>query len=155
MIDKFEYIVFRMFASDPESNGFSVFDPAGQFDENADHHTDIASSLNSAFLITLAGKRHRDSERAEAYIRRMAKSSRWSDLAGCYLAGKTLVQNEIEAACVQNPDFCSRVENLYEQLANEKGKNSPDPGDEGIWSVFFPEGTGIFNAWQHRIELIC
>ena len=152
MIDKFEYIVFRMFEPGPKSKSFSIFDPAGQFDENADHHTDIAKSLNSAFLITLAGKRHPNSEKAEAFIRRMAKSSRWSDIASCYLAGKTLVQNEIEAACVQNPDFRSRLENLYEQLANEKGNISSDPGNEGIWSVFFPEGTGVFNAWHHRIE---
>ena len=152
MIDKFEYIIFRMFDPDQESEAFSIFNPSGQFDENADHHTDIARSLNSAFLITLAGKRHRDSERAETFIKRMAKSSRWADLAGCYLAGKTLVQNEIEAACVQDTAFCSRLETLHERLIHKKGHVSPDPADEGIWPVSFPEGTGIINARHRRIE---
>ena len=152
MIDKFEYILFRMFDPDQEPESFSIFNPSDQFDDNADLHTDIARSLNSAFLITLAGKRHRDSERAATFIRRMAKTSEWTDLAGCYQAGKTLIQNELEAVCVQNTAFRSRVENLYERLNNEKGNISLAPEDEGIWSVFFPEGTGIFNAWHHRVE---
>ena len=151
MIDRFEYIVYRLFEPDQAEDSFSIFDPSGQFDEDVDDHTGIARSLTAAFLITLAGKRHRDSGRAESFIRRMAKLPQWADLAGCYLAGKNLVQKEIETACTQNPDFSNRLENLYEWLSSEEDFNA-DQANERRWSVFFPEGTGIWENRQDRIK---
>ncbi|MBW1827812.1 MAG: hypothetical protein JRI74_00105 [Deltaproteobacteria bacterium] len=151
MIDLFEYIVYRLFEPDQAEGSFSIFDPLGQFDEDVDDHTGIARSLTAAFLIILAGKRHRDSGRAESFIRRMAKLPQWADLAGCYLAGKNLVQKEIATACAQNPDFSNRLENLYEWLSSEKDFNA-DQANERRWSVFFPEGTGICDNRQDRIK---
>jgi hypothetical protein len=151
MIDRFEYIVYRLFEPDQAEGSFSIFDPSGQFDEDVDDHTGIARSLTAAFLITLAGKRHRDSGRAERFIRRMAKLPQWADLAGCYLAGKNLVQKEIATASAQNPDFSNRLENLYEWLSSEKDFNA-DQANERRWSVFFPEGTGIWENRQDRIK---
>ena len=56
MIDRFEYIVYRLFEPDQAEDSFSIFDPLGQFDEDVDDHIGIARSLTAAFLITLALK---------------------------------------------------------------------------------------------------
>lgn len=151
MIDHFEYIIYRLFAPDQKGDAFSIFDPSEQFDEKAVNHIDIARTLNAAFLITLAGKRHRDFDRADDFIRRMAKSSEWADLAGVYLTWKKLVLKEIETACIQDPHFADRLEDLYEWLSNRQDSETAGSANEKIWSVFFPEGTGISENRQDKI----
>ncbi len=151
MIDHFEYIIYRMFEPDPKGNSVSIFDPSGQFDEKAINHVDIVRTLNAAFLINLAGTRHRDFNRADYFIKRMAKSSEWADLAGAYLAGKKLVLREIETACVQEPDFADKLKDLYEWLSSAQDIETADNAKEKIWSVFFPEGTDTSENRQDKI----
>ncbi len=152
MIDHFEDIIYQLFKPDRQGSPLSVFDPCRQFDEHSDDHADIVKALNAAFLISLAGIRHKDSDRAEDFIKRMAQSSEWEIPAGFYLSAKGLIRDEIDTACTKHPHLSDRVKAL--------GKWLSDPGDgaglekttERIWSVFFPEGTGINRARQERIE---
>ncbi len=151
MIDHFESILYRLFEQDPKKDVVSIFNPSGQFDKNAVNPIATARSLNAAFLITLAGKRHRDFEQADAFLRRMTKSSEWADLARAFQTGKKLILKEIETACLQRPDFADRLENLYEWLSSGQDIGTADNTKEKIWSVFFPEGTGISEDRQKKI----
>ncbi len=151
MIEHFEYIIYRLFEPDQEGDSVSIFDPSEQFDENAVNHIDIAKSLNAAFLITLAGNKHRDFDRADEFIRHMAKSSEWADLAGACLTGKKLVLKEIETASKQDLDFAAKLKDVYEWLSSTHNIETADNAKEKIWSVFFPEGTGISEDRQEKI----
>jgi hypothetical protein len=130
----------------------SGFDPDGQLDENINHHSETVKALNTAFLITLAGSRHRNSGRAEAFLKHMRESSRWKDLAKFYLSAKRLIHKEIETVCAGYPDFSDSLKALCEWLSDPDSKKRTEQTTEKIWSVFFPEGTGIYEARQERIK---
>jgi len=151
MLDHFEYIIYRLFEPAQKEDSVPIFDPSVQFDESPVNHINIVRSLNAAFLITLAGKRHRDFDRADEFIRRVAKSSEWADLAGDYLAWKKLILKEIETEYTQDTDFANKIEDLYEWLSSVQDINTSDNGSEKIWSVFFSEGTGISEDRKDKI----
>lgn len=152
MIEHFEAIIYHLFQPDGQGNPFSDFDPDGQFDENIDHHADIVKALNIAFLVTLAGSRHSNSNRAEVFLKHMAKLSRWKELAKFYLSAKGLIHKEIETACARYPDFSDSIKALREWLSDPESKNCAEKTTEKIWSVFFPEGIGISKAKQQCIK---
>jgi len=152
MIKHFEFIISKLFDSVENENPFCIFDPSGQFDVSSDDYINTIKSLNASFLISLAGSSNIASARAEGFLKRMAKSSEWADLADFYLAGKKLILNEIESVCAQHPDFTNRLKRLYNWLSYKGSRNNAEEITEKIWSVFFPEGTGINEARQEQID---
>jgi len=152
MIEHFEAIIYHLLQPDGRGNPFSDFDPDDPFEKDIDHHADTVKALNTAFLITLAGSRQKNSDRAEVFLEHMAESSRWEDLAKFYLSAKQLVHKEIETVCARDPDFSNNVKALREWLSDPESKNCTEKTTENIWSVFFPEGTGISEAKQERIK---
>ncbi len=152
MVDQFESIIYELFKATEEEKSFSIFDPTEQFDENKDDHVNIAKALNVAFLITLAGNKHRALKRANSFIKRMTKFSKWTDLANFYLTGKDMIQQEIETVCEQGPGFTDRLEALCKWLSNTENSGNTEETNEKIWSVFFPEATGIFEEQQERAK---
>jgi hypothetical protein len=152
MIDQFESIIYELFKTNEEEKSFSIFDPTEQFEEYKDDHINIAKTLNAAFLIILAGKRHRASKRANNFIKRMTASLKWADLANFYLTGKDTILQEIETVCEKDPDFANRLGALSKWLSNKENSDSAEETNERIWSVFFPEATGIFGERQERIK---
>jgi hypothetical protein len=58
MLEDFETVCFELFKPEADGDTLTVFDPLEQFDPQAEEHADIARSLNAAFLIVLAGRKH-------------------------------------------------------------------------------------------------
>jgi len=154
MIEQFKSIVCALIQPNREKDTFSIFDPTDQLDEERTDSAGIAQALNAAFLITLAGSMHPALEQAERLLARMVNSSEWADVAMFYLNGTRLVHQEIQRACRQDPIFKDRVRTLFEWVSNKENLKNTGETVEKIWSVFFPEGTGIQANKQERIQAL-
>jgi len=122
---------------------FSILDPTLQFDEKRIDKAGIAQSLNAAFLITLADRKHPELPRAKRFLARMKDSSEWAHIATFYINGIGVIHREIENMCTNDRDFSDRLKTLSTWMSNNKNLNNAEEAIEKIWSVFFPEANDI------------
>ncbi|MFE4105005.1 hypothetical protein [Almyronema epifaneia] len=114
--------------------------------------TPTLQTLNSAFLILLAGDRHPEFAPAQTYLEKLATSPQWGDWAKFYLHSLQLITTELTQRCQQDPMLSDRFAQAATQLADQ-------PTDETaiaeiIWSLFFPEGTGIWGQEAAQIAAL-
>lgn len=122
----FETALGKLFTNpEPFFNAQDFFDP-----NEAD-----AQSLVSAFLLALGGE-----ERAAAYLKETAGTT---GAAQFFLDGLQRIGREIETA-VEEPGFAAKLEALAE---------NPTCGN-AIWSVFFPEGSGLPASRNQRVQAL-
>ncbi len=113
----------------------------------------VASRLNSAFLLALTGEKNPEQRRAGAYLEKMAGDKDWAQVAGFYLDGLELIPQELWEACDSNPEFSrafSRLAGSFE--GRPDSVETPEEIREKIWGVFFPEGTGISSDRERHID---
>ncbi len=151
--------VLSSFCQSQAQGGFSIFNASGQFDDQRSDKEGIARALNAAFLITLCGEQHRLFRQASGFLARRENSPEWGEIAKFYLNGVKLIHTEIETVCKNNPDFSHRLGSLSEWLANrESPRTAEQAADEQaaeqLWSVFFPEATGIRGHEKTRVEAL-
>jgi hypothetical protein len=151
MIKKFQSIVATLTQSKEGKESFSILDPGEIFGEDPKDDAGVARALNAAFLLKLSGATQSISERAERFLAHMAGSDQWADVAQFYLAGLTLVHQEIEDICKQDAQFADRLGSLSQWLSNQDNTRAPQEAAAEIWSVFFPEATGILSNKQECI----
>ncbi len=123
--------------------------PAFSFDPGQEN---TAQTLNTAFLITLVGASHPAFEKAEDFLQRMTGSSAWQEVAKFYVAGKPLVEREIEAANREEPGFADRFDRLSAWVSHEQNLANIEGSAEKFWAVFFPEANGISGHQEARVE---
>ena len=112
----------------------------------------VCQILNGAFLILLAGESHPDFAQAQASLETLATSPEWGDWAKFYLRSVQLITAELEQACQQDPDLKAKFQQAEAALAAH-------PTDEAaiadaIWSVLFPDGTGIHGQEAARVAML-
>ncbi len=154
MKERFTSIIYTFIQPKREKDTFSIFDTTQQLDERRTDKAGIAQSLNAAFLIALADRKHPESKRAKRFLTRMRDSSEWANIATFYLNGICLVHREIEDVCKDDPSFSERLKNLSEWMSNNGNLNNTEETIEKIWSVFFPEGNDILTNKQERIKAL-
>jgi len=154
MKEHFTSIIYTLIQPKREKDTFSIFDPIQQLDEGRTDKSGIAQSLNAAFLIALADRKHPESKRAKLFLTRMRDSSEWANIATFYLNGIGLVHREIEGICTNDPNFSDRLKTLSEWMSNKKNLNNTEETIEKIWSAFFPEGNDILANKQERIKAL-
>jgi hypothetical protein len=127
---------------------------SGSESEKHRHDPQTAQALNTAFLVCLAGDRHRDYARADNFLCQMAHSPRWSTTTAFYRSGIERIQQEIDDACRQKDDFALRLKTLRDEV--DRWENLPPAGvsPDRFWSVFFPEGSGIFEDPASRVAAL-
>ena len=154
MLEDFETVCFQLFK--PKSNGdtATVFDPLEQFDPQAKEPADIARSLNAAFLIVVAGRKHPAFERAQTYLHQSLKSQQWSDIAGFYISACKKIRKEIQSACNHDHDLARRLQHLAAWLQNSRPHKNDAELREKIWSVFFPEAVGLYMQPQQAVDAL-
>jgi hypothetical protein len=150
MIDKFESILCALLHEG--NGGIPAFDPVRRFEDDRNDDAGIARTLNSAFLIMLAGKGHPTFDRAQAFLGEQSNSSQWGDVARFYLKGIRLVHDELRAIGKRGPALADRMNDLHEWLSKEENRQNAEETTERIWSVFFPEGAGIRSNKRPRVE---
>ncbi|MBW2005007.1 MAG: hypothetical protein JRI72_10430 [Deltaproteobacteria bacterium] len=154
MKEPFTSIIYTLIQPKKGKDTFSIFDPTKQLDEKRTDKAGIAQSLNAAFLIALADRKHPESKRAKRFLTRMRDSSEWANIATFYLNGIGLVHREIEGMCKKDPNFSNRLKTLSEWMSNKENLNNAEETIEKIWSVFFPEGNDILANKQERIKAL-
>lgn len=154
MIKQFKSIVYRLTQPEEGEGSFSILDIAEQFNEEHQHNPGVAMTLNAAFLMALSGGTHPASEPARDFLSRMAESAQWKDVARFYLKGIDLVFEEIKNVCAHDPDLSSRLKALSERLFDKADKMDQEEMAENIWSVFFPEASGILSKREQRVKTL-
>lgn len=116
--------------------------------EPDDHN--VAQSLNTAFLILLAGEQHPEYGEANTQLATLTTSSQWGTWAKFYLDAAQRITAELAQHCQQAPALKSALQQV-EAVLTEK---TVEPGAiaESTWAVLFPEGTGILDHQKARIN---
>ena len=82
----------------------------------------------------------------------MADVPKWKDISGFYANGINLVHKEIETVCKNDLSFAECLKDLSKWVSNKDNLCNQEETIEKIWSVFFPEATGIRGNEQKRIK---
>lgn len=151
MREKFQAICYQLFKSGNPDGALPVFDPAAQMTETTGSGPEVARRLNAAFLALLAGTRHPQFKQAETLLNQLAESADWKKIAQFYLAAKESIDQEIDRTCHQDHGFADRLKHLSWFLENSDSRNNLSKVTESIWSVFFPEGTGLSSKPKYSI----
>ena len=154
MIKEFESIIYRLIQSEEGASSYHIFNITEQFDVECQDYIGVAMKLNAAFLMALSGGTHQASESARSFLSRMADSVEWEYVARFYLKGIDLVFEEIESVCAHDPYFSSRLKALFERLSDKADKMDQEEMAENIWSVFFPEASGILSNGEERVKIL-
>ena len=123
-----------------------------QLQETFGTPADAARNLNAAFLIALCGPEHSLAARARGVLDRSLSSREWMETARFFRHGLDRVRGEIRSRSARDASFASRLEDLAAWLSGTGTAGRERDTEEKIWSVFFPEGTGIRGCEERRIE---
>lgn len=150
-MDDFKTILISLLSPVSET-GYTIFDPASHFKQGIDEQAATAQSINAAFLIVLAGEGHSSHPAALNFLNLLSSNPEWAGLVAFYTHAVDQIYQEIDAARAQDPDFNSRLHELAHWLNNENLYENKIAATEKIWSLFFPEATGIWGHSQERIQ---
>ena len=120
-------------------------DASGSQDGDTTQH-----NLNAAFLIVLAGDQHPDYVQARNLLSNLATSPDWGSWAEFYLKGVQLIETEQEERGQLDPKLAETLQKAEIALADPAVHQGEIT--ELIWSVLFPEGTGIRGQEADRIR---
>lgn len=130
----------------------AVFDPAEQFNPEGSEAAGIAACLNAAFLIGLTGESHPLYNEAWNYLEQKRESAAWGEIASFYIQAIGLIHDEVMAVSKRDGVFSQDLHELGQWLARAQHASDKHDTVQKIWSVFFPEGTGIQDNWQEKID---
>ncbi|MBW1697016.1 MAG: hypothetical protein JRH18_13285 [Deltaproteobacteria bacterium] len=145
-------IFSALFNSRIKAPGTSIFDPMDQFDENASGRWQIIRSMNAAFLIRLAGPKHKAFKAAGRLLERACHTQSLKETAQFYLEGIENTTCEIERVIRKDKDFKDAFMALYHFTADDKKEKSLEQTSEKLWAVFFPEAVGLRNNYKRGID---
>ncbi|MEO0349705.1 MAG: hypothetical protein AAF282_06615 [Cyanobacteria bacterium P01_A01_bin.15] len=111
--------------------------------------TSILQTLNAAFLILLAGDAHPSFTEAKTYLDRFSTSPDWEKTAKFYLHSAQLIAQELDHTCEQDAELKANLDHMSTALANAAGDAVATAN--AVWSVLFPEGTGIWGQEPERV----
>lgn len=123
----------------------SLADLSGEktLEANFADEADIAWQLNSAFLISLCGKRHSAYPSAIRFLDRLAENPDWGQKAAFYRQGSARVGREITAVSAQSNGFRLRLETLAAWFSEQNESKAGWELAERTWQLFHPEAAGI------------
>ncbi|MEO0866910.1 MAG: hypothetical protein AAFY17_00400 [Cyanobacteria bacterium J06642_11] len=111
---------------------------------NSGSDTDsLLQTLNAAFLILLAGDAHPSYSEAKTCLDKLATSSDWEQTAQFYLKSAELITQELDQVCAQDAELKAKFDAIATTLEGAAGDTVA--AANAIWSVLFPEGTGIWD----------
>ena len=154
MNEHFESIICKLIQPQEGKGSLFAFDLSEHIDREHTDNTDVGQALNSAFLVALAGSMHPASERAKRFLALLSETAEWADVASFYLKGIDLVHQEIESMCTHDPDFTKRLNTLSQWLSHNENWFEAEETAEKMWSVFFPEATGIRAHRKERVQAL-
>ncbi|NEQ50980.1 MAG: hypothetical protein F6K11_12735 [Leptolyngbya sp. SIO3F4] len=112
----------------------------------------LLQSLNAAFLIVLAGEVHPNFSEAQTYLEKLSTSPDWGKAAKFYTQSAQLIAQELEQACAADAELKSKLDQIADTLAGAAGDTVA--AANAVWSVLFPEGTGIWGQEADRVATL-
>ena len=146
-----ELLVSYLLDAPPDARPGLGFAPRQQFKPEPSGSAEIAASLNAAFLLSLAGSGVHESDAATRFLESKLDSPEWGDVAAYYHEGISRIREELEDACGSDPEFARLLGALTSQFERDV-PGSPDEITEAIWSVLFPEASGIRGHEDEVVE---
>lgn len=114
----------------------------------------IPVQLNMAFLSALTEDNGGKPGSSTGFIRKIKESGQFGSIADFYLKGIECIRDEIAQAVDNNRYLKNRIMKLAEWV-RESGHNIDENETiEHIWSLFFPEGCGIFTKESESSEAL-
>ncbi|MEM6253725.1 MAG: hypothetical protein AAF821_12465 [Cyanobacteria bacterium P01_D01_bin.156] len=107
----------------------------------------LLQTLNTAFLILLAGESHPSYADAKTCLDKLSTSPDWEKTAQFYIKSVELITQELEKVSAQDTDLKAKLDAISTTLDGTAGNTVA--AANGIWSVLFPEGTGL---WGQEAE---
>ena len=117
-----------------------------------DNAIQIYRSLNTAFLLTLVGNRQFPQLKAKSFLMGMRAEPQFKDVTNFYLDGIERIKREVEEEYTKNKGFARRVSQLAAWCAENTHPSKNSGTAQQFWTLFFPEGTGIWSREDQRIE---
>ncbi|MBX2862437.1 MAG: hypothetical protein KTR27_02705 [Leptolyngbyaceae cyanobacterium MAG.088] len=114
--------------------------------------TSLLQSLNAAFLIILAGEAHPSFAEAQTYLEKLSTSPDWGKAAKFYTHSAQLIAQELEQACAKDAELTSKLDQMASTLTGTAGDTVA--AANSVWSVLFPEGTGIWGQETERVATL-
>ncbi|MEM9266119.1 MAG: hypothetical protein AAGA46_11400 [Cyanobacteria bacterium P01_F01_bin.13] len=114
--------------------------------------TSLLQTLNAAFLIVLAGEAHPNFFAAQTYLDKLSTSPDWGKAAKFYTQSAQLIAQELEQACEKNAELKTKLDQLTATLDDASGDTVT--AANAVWSVLFPEGTGIWGQEADRVAVL-
>ncbi len=112
----------------------------------------LLQSLNATFLIVLAGEAHPSFSAAQTYLEKLSTSPDWGKAAKFYANSAQLVAQELDQACGQDAELKAKLDHMATTLAGTAGDTVA--AANAVWSVLFPEGTGIWGQEAERVTAL-
>jgi hypothetical protein len=150
MIDRFEVILNRLFGSKTTDSAFTIFDPESQLRSDASGKAEIAQSLNSSFIILLAGRNHPLHEKAKTFLSNIEKRPEWEQAVRFYLKAIESIRTEIETVAARDPRFSKNLDALFEWVSSDDRLKNHKESTDRVWAVFFPEAAGLKLDWAQQ-----
>ena len=113
---------------------------------------DIPLQLNMTFLSALAEDNDEKPGSSAEFLLKMKESEQYGSIAEFYLKGIDCINEEIDLRVSENEYFKNRLKSLAQWVMEGNHNIDEDEVIENIWSVFFPEGCGIFTREDQAIE---
>jgi len=154
MFEHFESICRALFQPRTAAGILPIFDASEPFNTRSDNMAAVAAKLNAAFLILLAGKPHPEFDRAHQHLLKAAEASEWSEVAGFYLAAKSIIKEEIQRICQADQQFAGRLVDLAKWLWMTPNRTDEVEVADNVWGLFFPEAVGLRRHSQKSIDAL-
>ncbi len=114
--------------------------------------TSLLQSLNAAFLIVVAGNAHPSFAEAQTYLDKLSTSPDWGKVAKFYTQSAQLIAQELEQAYENDAELKTKLNQLAANLEAAAGDTVATA--DAVWSVLFPEGTGIWGQEAERVATL-
>lgn len=123
----------------------SIFPISLQFVGSPTTPTQIAQSLNAAFLQALSGD-----DSSIAFLKDYKADESWATTANFYLSALEELPTEFEQLASTDQDFKQAVLKLLDAIESSDSK-SQEEWRELIWQVFFPDGCNLLQSPENAI----
>ncbi|MFP4364299.1 MAG: hypothetical protein ACLFR1_10575 [Spirochaetia bacterium] len=138
-VERFQHIMDKLLFQRQEVFGVQPIEEV--FNTDADHRPALLRSMNTAFLMLLAGRRR---DEAFDFLSRLADESTWGNTAAHLLYAAEVIINEIQEKAERDNSFVKALENASALLDKKTGESLDKADILTLWKVFFPEGAAVW-----------
>lgn len=152
MLDKFQFIISKLIKERSSQYGFFLIDTSRSFQQDQAADDSSLKRLLDAFMIRLSGKYSKNHKKAAKILAYYVNHPQWSTIATFLINGVKQIEQEITIVTNNNVDFQVKLNSLFNWINTQRILPEGYVLAEKLWSLFFPEGTGIIDNKKEKIK---